>query len=321
MTGAIDRLRELTVPGVWSERRPGRFASGIVDVHRCAEALSGLGDPVLRRGAQEFRGIALIGYADDEGVRLNGGRPGAAGGPDAFRQALSGYGAAHSVALKDLAVPLIDLGNVAPGLDLHATHDRVSAVVTAALDLGLLPVGIGGGHDLTWPEVRAVIDSLSKPAGLALHGIYFDAHLDVREDEGSGMPFRRLLAYGGVETLWLFGMDPLSNTPTHLDWFFAHGGELADWPASDWPRSPAQFVSICLDVIDMAQAPGVSAPHPAGWPAQRLADYAEAAGRNPAVCCFDLMELSPPHDENGRTARLAAHLFLRFLAGIAQRAG
>nr|WP_277347466.1 formimidoylglutamase [Wenzhouxiangella sp. XN79A] len=261
----------------------------------------------------------MLGLADDEGVRLNGGRPGAAEGPDAFRAALAGYGAAHPVALHGLPVPVIDLGDVVAADDLHATHERVSGAVTAALELGLLPVAIGGGHDLTFPEVRAVIDTLIRPTGRTLHGIYFDAHLDVREDDGSGMPFRRLLEYGGIDRLSLFGFDPLSNTPAHLDWFRAHGGELAEFAPGNWPRSPAQFVSICLDVIDMAQAPGVSAPHPAGWPAQRIADYAEAAGRSSAVCCFDLMELCPAHDEHGRTARLAAHLFLRFLTGVAQR--
>jgi formimidoylglutamase len=321
MNETTDALHELTRPGHWPERRPGRFAARIVDFHRDADPLSTLRDPLLKAAGHGFRGIGLIGFADDTGVRLNGGRPGAVEGPDAFRAALAGYGAAHSVALHGLPVPVIDLGNVVPADDLHATHERVTTVVSAALELGLLPVGIGGGHDLTFPEVRAVIDTLIRPAGRALHGIYFDAHLDVREEDGSGMPFRRLLEHDGIDRLSLFGMDPLSNTPAHLEWFQAHGGELVDWTAIDWPRSPAQFVSICLDVIDMAQAPGVSAPHPAGWPARRLADYAEAAGRCPAVCCFDLMELSPPHDDQGRTARLAAHLFLHFLAGITRRDG
>ncbi len=314
-------LFEHTAAGTWPERRAGRFASRIVDAHRDPAPLESLREPALDAAGHGFRGIGLLGLADDEGVRLNGGRVGAAQGPDAFRAALAGYGSARSVALYGLPVPVIDLGNVVPGRDLHETHDRVSATVSAAVEHGLLPVGVGGGHDLTFPEVRAVIDTLIRPAGRTLHGIYFDAHLDVREDEGSGMPFRRLLEYGGIDRLSLFGFDPLSNSPAHLDWFGAHGGELADWSAEDWPRSPAQFVSICLDVADMAQAPGVSAPHPAGWPAQRLAEYAEAAGRSPAVCCFDLMELCPTHDEYGRTARLAASLFLRFLAGLCRRDG
>jgi len=141
----------------------------------------------------------------------------------------------------------------------------------------------------------------------------------VREEPGSGMAFRGLLEHEGVGRLHLFGMDPLSNSSAHLQWFEQNGGEQADWPPTQWPRTDAQFVSVCLDAIDMSQAPGVSAPNPNGLPARRIAEYLEAAGRNPAVCCIDIMELSPPFDESGRTARLAAHLFLRFLAGLNQR--
>lgn len=311
-------LRHATA-GAWPECRPGRFASRMIDLHREADALDRLPEAGFTAAGHGFRGLGLLGLADDHGVRLNGGRPGAAEGPDAFRAALAGYGAADSVALEGFAIPVVDLGNIVPGDSLTETHARVTRTVSAMLDAGLMPVGIGGGHDMTFPEVRAVIDRLLRPKDMTLDGVYFDAHLDVREDEGSGMPFRRLIEHGGIGTLQLFGFDPISNTPAHLEWFRDHGGDLADWPPAQWPRAQAQFVSICLDVIDMTQAPGVSAPHPAGWPAQRVADYAEAAGHMPSVCCFDIMELSPPNDENGRTARLAAHLFLRFLAGLNRR--
>lgn len=306
-------------PGKWPEHRPGRFASRIIDLHQRPDTLEQLPETCCTAAGHEFRGLGLLGLADDQGVRLNGGRIGAAQGPDAFRAALAGYGGADSVALEGFTIPVVDLGNVIPDDSLHETHARVTETVAAMLDARLMPIGIGGGHDMTFPEVRAVIDHLVGPKGQTLDGVYFDAHLDVREDEGSGMPFRRLIEHGGIGRLALFGMDPLSNTPRHLEWFKAHGGELADWPPTQWPPSAAQFVSICLDALDMAQAPGVSAPHPAGWPAQRLADYAEAAGRMPSVCCFDIMELSPPNDEQGRTARLAAYLLMRFLAGLKQR--
>ncbi|MDX1625554.1 MAG: formimidoylglutamase [Wenzhouxiangellaceae bacterium] len=303
----------------WPERRSGRFASRIADAHADPGALTAGGPAALSAAGHRFRGIGLLGLADDRGVALNGGRTGAAGGPRAFRRALAGYGAARSVALADFDVPVVDLGDIVPGDSLDETHDRVTATVRAMLDADLMPVGIGGGHDMAFPELRAVVDGLTGPAGLDLDGIYFDAHLDVREEPGSGMPFRAIVEHGGIGTLALHGFDPLSNTPEHLAWFRDHGGNLVDWPAHQWPRSSAQFVSVCLDVVAMAEAPGVSAPAPAGWPAARLAEYVEQAGRQPAVCCFDIMELSPPYDEQDRTARLAAHLFLRFLAGLAQR--
>jgi len=317
---SLEFLLDNTAPGTWPERRPGRFAARIIDLHAGSDAVAhAASGPAFRAAGHEFAAIGLLGLADDEGVRLNGGRPGARHGPDAFRAALAGLGAAESVALDGLRVPVLDCGNITPGPSLQETHARVTTTVTSMLEAGLMPVGIGGGHDLTLPEVRAVIDTRIQPKGQTLDGVYFDAHLDVREDEGSGMPFRRLIEHGGIGRLDLIGFDPLANSPAHLAWFRDHGGRLADWPAHQWPSSEACFVSICLDAIDMSQAPGVSAPHPAGMRAQDLADYAEAAGRNPAVCCFDIMELSPPHDENGRTARLAAYLFLRFLAGLNRR--
>ncbi|MDT8449683.1 MAG: formimidoylglutamase [Wenzhouxiangellaceae bacterium] len=312
-------MLDLTVAGAWPERRPGRFASRIIDLHADREAPDRVAPDAFRAAGRSFAGLGLLGLADDHGVRLNGGRVGAAQGPNAFRAALAGYGAADSVSLQGFNIPVFDLGNIVPGDSLAETHARVTDTVAAMLAAGLMPVGIGGGHDLTFPEVRAVTDALARPRGIELDGVYFDAHLDVREDDGSGMPFRRLIEHAGIGRLELFGFDPLSNTRVHFDWFREHGGTLADWPPHQWPHSTATFASICLDVIDMAQAPGVSAPAPAGWPAQRVAEYAESAGRNPAVCCFDIMELSPPHDEHGRTARLAACLFLRFLAGLDQR--
>ena len=315
----VERLLRQTVAGSWPERRHGRFASRIVALHDQPDVLDRFA-PMFQAAGRLFLGIGLLGLADDEGVRLNGGRVGARQGPDAFRAGLAGFGAADSVALAGFAVPIVDLGNIVPGTTLSETHERVTETVAAMLEVGLMPVGIGGGHDLTYPEVRAVIDGLTRPAGMSLDGLYFDAHLDVRDEPGSGMPFRRLIEHGGIGRLDLFGFDPLVNSPAHLDWFRTHGGNLADWPPHQWPGMEACFVSICLDALDMAQAPGVSAPHPAGLRAQTLADYAEAAGRNPSVCCFDIMELSPPFDEQGRTARLAAYLLLRFLAGLKRRA-
>ncbi len=312
-----NRLREYTQPGTWPPRRRGRLAARIHDLHE--GAYPRLGEAAWLAGGYPVRGLALIGLADDRGVRLNGGRPGADQGPDAFRSGLAGYGSAESVGLQGLDAPILDLGNVIPGNDLHETHARVTATVSAVLELDLMPIGVGGGHDLTFPEVRALIDSRFRPAGQRIDGVYFDAHLDVREEDGSGMPFRRLIEQGGLGRLSLFGFDPLVNSPEHLDWFLSNGGELAEWSSAQWPGDRAQFVSICLDVLDMAQAPGVSAPNPAGWSVQRLADYAEAAGRQSSVCCLDLMELSPPYDKDGRTARAAAYLFLRFLSGFAGR--
>lgn len=263
--------------------------------------------------------VALLGLPDDLGVRLNNGRPGAKDGPRAFREALSRYGVAEPDGWTWPKV--FDAGDVipAPGHDadaLNETHRRVTEATTALLDLGLFPIAIGGGHDLTFPFVRAVINKFGP-----LPGVYFDAHLDVRESIGSGMPFRRLVEQCGVPRLYNLGLDEMANAREFVDWFRGHGGEFRSLSNLAKVETPANgcFASFDLDVIDMSAAPGVSAANPRGWtPHTASAAVHEVANKLP-LRCFDIMELSPPYDESGRTARLAAHLFLSFLRGLSER--
>lgn len=280
----------------WPDDRPaGRYAA------------------TIRTDAPDGCTVALLGLPDDTGVRLNHGRPGAAGGPRAFRAALARLGAAEPA-----GGPLprvFDAGDIIPGQSLDETHARVTAAATALLDRGLLPVAVGGGHDLTFPFVRAAAGR-----GPALAGVYFDAHLDVRPTPGSGMAFRRLVEDCGVGPLHLHGFRPLVNAQEHLAWFRAHGGHVhPDAAPVALPAADALFASFDLDVLDTAHAPGVSAPNPAGWSVREAEAWVRACGADARVRCFDLMELNPAHDPDGRTARVAAHLFLGFLQGFAQR--
>lgn len=293
-----------TQPGVWPDPiAASRFASGI------------------RRDSADGCRVALIGLPDDTGVRLNHGRPGAAEGPTALRAALARYGVAEPAGWAWPGV--FDAGDVRPagsggggGDDLHETHRRVSEAVAAVVEMGLFPIGIGGGHDLTFPFVRSAVKTVAP-----VHMVYFDPHLDVREEAGSGMPFRRLVQAGSVRGMTIHGFQPFANATEHVRWFQAHGGRVSDLsPEDPWPDEPTA-VSLDLDVIDQAFAPGVSAMNPCGWTPAQAERWVAAAGRNPRVRCFDIMELSPANDPSGRTARLAAHLLLTFLRAFAERPG
>lgn len=257
--------------------------------------------------------VALLGMPDDTGVRLNGGRIGAARGPAGFREALSRYGTAEPD--RWVWPRVFDAGDVLPGATLDETHARVTEASGELLDAGLLPVGIGGGHDLTFAFVRALCNRLESPPV----GVYFDAHLDVRSEVGSGMPFRALVDHCGVRKLHVHGLDSMVNSAEHVRWFNAHGGRRDPFgPEDEWPAGEV-FVSFDLDVIDQAFAPGVSAMNPAGWTPELALRWARSAGRCERVRCFDIMELAPPLDPSGRTARLAAAVFLAFLHGFAER--
>ena len=265
--------------------------------------------------------IAILGLADDTGVVMNNGRAGARAGPHAFRATLSRYGVAAPMdePIDAPAYPRVfDAGDIVIGSDIHDTHGRVTEAVLAILELGMFPVGIGGGHDLTFPFVRAV----ARAHGV-MKGLYLDAHLDVRSEVGSGMPFRALLGERLADRISVWGLDPMANASEHLAWFLANGGAaLANDAAPARVPGPAgqpAFVSLDLDVLDAAHAPGVSALNPCGASPQQVGAWIDALSRDPSVRCFDIMELNPSHDPDGRTARLAAHLFLRFLRGLGER--
>lgn len=279
--------------------------------------------PPARFAAHILQGLslgcrfAILGLPDDLGVRLNGGRPGAKDGPRAFREALARYGVADPA--EWVWPKVFDAGDVIPasGSDeaaLHETHRRVTEATAAILELGLIPIGIGGGHDLTFPFVRAVISKFGP-----MPGFYFDAHLDVRASVGSGMPFRRLIEDCGVPALCNLGMDACANQREFVNWFTAHGGTFGEGllPPGDPPQGC--FGSFDLDVIDMSAAPGVSAANPNGWTSNMATVAVYEAARTSNLRCFDFMELNPAHDEGGRTARLTAHLFLTLLRGFAVR--
>lgn len=289
--------------GRWPERPVGRFASSI------------------RTESSKHCAVAILGMPDDTGVRLNGGRPGAAQGPTAFRAALARYGVAEPAGFE---WPLVyDAGDVtpAPGGDeaaLQETHRRVTEAVHAIGKAGLFPVGIGGGHDLTFPFLRARTQEFPRFTVLSI-----DAHLDVRETAGSGMVFRRLIKDCGVERVSVFGLNPLVNSREHLQWFEKHGGKVltkrAEAMDDAFNHPMVGAVTVDLDAIDASQAPGVSAPNPCGLSIADVAAVVHSGATSPAVVAMDFMELCPPHDEGGRTARLAAHLFLVMLRGLAIR--
>jgi formiminoglutamase len=255
---------------------------------------------------------------DDLGVRLNQGRPGAAEGPGAFRAALAGYGVAEPCDGLTGSCAIFDAGDIAPAPGttpqaLMETHRRVRAASRALCSMGLFPIAIGGGHDLTYPFVAGVIDATGPEPFV---GVYFDAHLDVRETLGSGMPFRRLIEDCGVRQLHVEGLNPFANTREHHAWFHAHGGRTEPLTHSD---AQHLFCSIDLDVLDASHAPGVSAMHPAGWSVRELAARVDAIAADPKLRCMDIMELSPPHDVGDRTARVAAQIFLVAVRRISDR--
>ncbi len=320
------------VPQAWPEVAAGRVAATI---------------RTLITDREPQPGVCILGLPDDTGVMLNHGRPGARSGPAAFRAALARLGSPFDLAThSDMNIVVYDAGDILPVKgeilpdepirSLAMTHTRVTEAVERIHQLGLIPVCIGGGHDLTFPAVRA----LSRTTGVPSTGINIDAHLDVRKEPGSGMPFRSLIDGGYLEPTCFveFGIGRFSTSREHAEWIESRGGTILHLEsvvrhevgfisntktafAKAFPGGnlAGGFVSFDLDSIDASSAPGVSAPSPFGFLPMHATLLAQEAGRNSAVRHFDIMELNPDFDVDGRTARLAALIFINFLAGMRER--
>jgi len=275
--------------------------------------------------------IALVGFPSDGGVRRNGGRPGAARGPRALREALYRLtpDACNPGPFTALLNRTADLGDVRVSGDLERDQERLGAVVAVLLERGMTPIVVGGGHETTYGHFLGYVAS-----GLDVHLLNLDAHADVRPlADGlghSGSPFRQALEHpsGRASGYTVAGLQPHSTAATHAA-YVRHRGALR-WreeldaaavdALADELESPT-LASFDLDAVDAASAPGVSAPNPGGLSPAVWFRAAYRAGASPAVRSVDVVELSPEHDAGGRTARLAALTVWHVLRGLAEREG
>jgi formiminoglutamase len=285
----------------------------------------------------------LIGFPCDEGVRRNGGRPGAALAPNAIREQLFRLTPARHVDstdgeaydLEDLE--LLDAGNVRVDAELEKGQERLGQVVRGVLAAKAVPIILGGGHETAFGHYLGYVG-----AGLKCAILNVDAHLDVRpypEGGHSGSPFRQAMEHathplrpGGYA---VFGAQRHYASSDHFDFIQAQGGRV-DWlEFSDYTpvflgklvvelmqhqetRTPVMF-SVDADAFRQADAPGVSAPSPLGLEGSLWPGIAQLAGTRPEVRSFELVEVNPAFDRDKQTVRWAAIGIRQFLVGLASR--
>lgn len=267
--------------------------------------------------------VALLGVPSDEGVRRNGGRPGAAGSPAAIYAALARLAASRGTAMLPASFSLVDCGMMrTEGLSLEHIHARQQQIVTALLGAGLRVLVLGGGHDTALPNARALA-SCSKRLGV----VNVDAHLDVRvptaEGSHSGSPFRELIEDETVSLHRIveLGTQSFAASAHHVRFLLERGHVV--WTldtirtvslehvlgaiATELAECDGIHLSLDMDAIASAYAPGVSAPASDGFSPADCAQIIERIVALPACRVVDIVELNPLYDVDNRTARLAAY--------------
>lgn len=262
-------------------------------------------------------GVALLGFASDEGVERNGGRQGAAAGPAALREALGGL-AVHD------ELSLFDAGTITTqGNDLEGAHAELSSQVKTLIEAGHLTIILGGGHETAFGSHHGLFKAQG-PAQI----INLDAHFDLRSDSRatSGTPFLQISQLVGPEDFdySVVGISKPNNTAAlfhtahQLGVHITFDEELAELnvkEAADLARelvrkSPHERIhlSIDMDVLPADQAPGVSAPAALGVSFDRIRAIAVAIAATGNLALVDIVEINPRFDQDNRTAKLGARL-------------
>ena len=181
-------------------------------------------------------------------------------------------------------------------------------------------LALGGDHSVTLPIVRAHSRYFSD-----LTVVHIDAHPDLYDElEGDRLshacPFSRIMEEGLASRLVQLGIRTLNaHQRQQADRFGVEILEMRTWRLDDGlPRglTGPLYLSLDLDALDPAFAPGVSHPEPGGLSTRELLDIVEALP-SPLVGA-DIVELNPLRDPAGLTARVAAKLLKEIAAKMLQ---
>jgi formiminoglutamase len=282
-----------------------------------------LGETVARgREAYDKADVVIVGYPEDEGVRRNDGRTGASAGPKEIRRALY---ALPAVTSPEAQPKICDLGNIRTSESLEETHAAQNTVVRGILQDDKLPVVIGGGNDVSYPDVTALAGVFTDPLVFNI-----DSHFDVRRSDKrhSGTSYRQLLDEGAMQPKRFFEMavKPDMNAPSHLAYLREVGANVYPLRALrsgivanvfrqvlHRHSTEAIFWGFDLDAVRASDAPGVSSPFPTGLTAEEICEIAEVAGNDSRSRMLEITEMNPRYDIDGRTATLAAMMISGFL--------
>lgn len=288
-----------------------------------------IGD-IVYSNAKSPTEVVLIGFPSDEGVRRNGGRVGAARAPELIRSIFKRL-TPHPEHFDDHVAVLSsmhDVGDVDVSGDLEADQQLLGSLVGSVLESNQIPVIIGGGHETSFGHVLGY-DQLRQKVSI----INWDAHPDVRPlKDGrshSGSPFRQALELGRGTVLdyTVAGLQPQHVAREHLQymnsrksaWFWAEELDRVAVQGIFHGVTKSTMVSIDMDVVNQAYAPGVSAPTAGGITDRQLFEIAYQAGLHPLVRSIDVVEVNPEYDQDMRTVRLAAMALWWFTLGLAKR--
>lgn len=275
--------------------------------------------------------VAVVGIPFDSGVSF---RSGARFGPSAVREASRLLRPYHpALEVEPFATQqVVDAGDVvANPFDIGAALEQIQSRTAQLRESGQRTISIGGDHTIALPIIRAIAEHHGP---LAL--LHFDAHLDTwdtyfGEPYTHGTPFRRAAEEGllHADALTHVGIrGPLYSRQDlvedeRLGFGIISTAEVAEAGTTEVIRRIRAnlsglpvYVSVDIDVLDPAHAPGTGTPEAGGLTSRELIAILRGLhGLN--IVGADVVEVCPPYDHAQITAVAAAHVVYEFVSLMA----
>jgi len=235
---------------------------------------------------------------------------GPAEGPSAIRKEL--FSGASNL-FSETGIDLDSVNGFKEVVDLkiensEAGYLQIEREATRQLSDGAIPLFLGGDHSITYPLVKAVVES-NRPTII----IHFDAHPDLYhefEDDrySHACPFARIMEDSLTDRLIQIGIRTANDHQRQqAEKFGVELYQLPEMPANlGLSSDDTVYISLDLDVFDPAFVPGISHHEPGGLSVRDVIGIIHNI--NAPIIGADVVELNPRRDLNGMTAAVAAKM-------------
>jgi agmatinase len=248
-------------------------------------------------------------------------RPGARFGPARIRESsLVHEEYSHYLERELTEIKYYDAGDIPLAFgNPEKSIQQIGDFVSQVLALGKVPIGMGGEHLVTWPVVEQVA---KKYPDLAV--LHFDGHADLRTDyEGEiyshATPLYKISQLIGGENVYQFGIrsmtkEEVAYTKTAGIHFFPFDVLEPLQQALPTLAGRPVYITIDIDVLDPAHAPGTGTPEPGGISTRELLSSIHAIAKSDVeVVGADLVEIAPAYDPTEKTPITAAKIIREML--------
>lgn len=262
--------------------------------------------------------IALIGLKEERGTLTNSG---VTTGADEIRKKL------YNLKRGSGPYRIVDLGNLNPGIDLNETYVRISEVCRILLEKNVLPILIGGTHDLDYGQYAAY-ETLEKLVSF----LNVDAMLDLEDKTESGASRQHIHKVLLHEPNYLFSyahlayqsylIDPLSVSILEKLYFeaFRVGQVRTNLQEIEPVIRNADLVSFDVTAIRSSDAPGNANAQPFGLTGEEACQICWYAGHNEKLSSIGFYEYNPNFDDvHKKTASVVATMVWYFIEGYYSR--